>query len=208
MRTLLPLLLAALLLSHSASAAQESAPDPADIVRTTADRVLEVVEEERGRYDEDPAPMRSRLDEILAPRLAFDQIAEKVMAEFQPRFDPEQNERFRSAFRRSLVELYSDALVALKAQEVNVEDARMQGDRRATVRMNVRTSDGERFVIHYALGLEGNDWVVRNLLVDGINLGVTFRNQFASLMEEVDGDPAALIRRWSEVQRSDFDVPE
>lgn len=187
--------------------ASEAAPDPAALIRTTADRVLAAVAEERNRYDGNPDPLRKRLDVILEGRVAYEAIARNVMGDFRRGFDTAQVERFRRVFRRSVVELYSDAMVALKAEQVNVDPAVPRSDGRATVRMEVGTADGESFVIHYALAQEGSTWKVRNLLVDGINLGVTFRNQFASLMQEEDGDPEALLARWAEVQRSDFETP-
>jgi phospholipid transport system substrate-binding protein len=183
-----------------------TAPDPAAVVQTTADEVLAAVAKERHRYDGNPEPLREQLDAILAPRVAYDAIAGNVMGDFRSRFDVAQTEAFRRVFRRSVVELYSDAMVALKAEEVDVEPAVLREEGRATVRMDVRTADGERFVIHYALARDENHWKVRNLLVDGINLGVTFRNQFASLMEEAGGDPEVLLARWAEVQRSDFEA--
>jgi phospholipid transport system substrate-binding protein len=48
---------------------------------------------------------------------------------------------------------------------------------------------------------QGEDgvWRVRNVIVDGVNLGLTYRNQFASAMQSGDarGDIDAVIDEWT-----------
>ncbi|MBT3851933.1 MAG: ABC transporter substrate-binding protein, partial [Gammaproteobacteria bacterium] len=36
-----------------------------------------------------------------------------------------------------------------------------------------------------------------NIIVNGVNLGLTFRNQFQALAAEHDGDIEKIIRHWT-----------
>jgi phospholipid transport system substrate-binding protein len=48
---------------------------------------------------------------------------------------------------------------------------------------------------------DGDNWKLVNVLIDGINLRVTFRNQFANLMEKYSKVGAA-IDHWEEAMSS------
>ena len=41
-------------------------------------------------------------------------------------------------------------------------------------------------------------WKVRNIIVDGINLGLTYRNQFDGAMSRHGNDIEKVIGNWSE----------
>ena len=45
-------------------------------------------------------------------------------------------------------------------------------------------------------GKDGN-WKIINIIVNGVNLGLTFRNQFRALAEEFDGDIDKVILNWT-----------
>ena len=43
---------------------------------------------------------------------------------------------------------------------------------------------------------ENNEWKIINIVVNGINLGLTFRSQFYSLMEKNNNDISKVIDKW------------
>ena len=47
-------------------------------------------------------------------------------------------------------------------------------------------------------------WKLINIVINGVNLGLTFRNQFRALAEEFDGDIDKVILNWT----SDANIPE
>jgi ABC-type transporter MlaC component len=51
--------------------------------------------------------------------------------------------------------------------------------------------------IQFALGFEeGKGWMVENVVIAGINLGLTLRNQFADLVQST-GSVTGAIDSWS-----------
>ena len=42
-------------------------------------------------------------------------------------------------------------------------------------------------------------WKVRNVIVEGINMGLLFRDQFAQAMQAQGGDLEAVISNWGNV---------
>jgi phospholipid transport system substrate-binding protein len=43
---------------------------------------------------------------------------------------------------------------------------------------------------------KNNEWKIINIVVNGINLGLTFRSQFYSLMEKNNNDISTVIDKW------------
>ena len=43
---------------------------------------------------------------------------------------------------------------------------------------------------------ENNEWKIINIVVNGINLGLTFRSQFYSLMDKNNNDISKVIDKW------------
>ena len=47
-------------------------------------------------------------------------------------------------------------------------------------------------VLHYI----DSQWKLTNLIIDGVNLGLVFRTQFASAMSTHNGDMNQVIEKW------------
>jgi len=206
-RTLLTLML----LVPIATAAEEGeppvSPGPAEVVQQTADEIMSALQQGQDGYDDDPQALRGRMTELLEERVAYDRIARGVVGRHQDVLTADELERFTNVFRRSLVRLYTDALVALGAGRVDVTGADVEG-RRARVHMTVETEDGESFEITYSMADPGEGWKVLNILIDGLNLGMTYRNQFASLMQRHDGNVDLVIDNWMSAARDASTIQE
>ena len=187
---------AGLLLLTGATFAESA--DPADVVRATADEIMASVEANRALYATDPAPLRREIRAILDDQVAFERIARGVMGRHRKAASNEEADRFATVFTETLIQLYAGALVALEASSIDVLPAERTREDRARVTMDVTTTDGQQFKLFYSMALDDNRWQVRNMVVDGINLGVTFRNQFDALMGENGGSVAAVVDAWAE----------
>jgi len=61
--------------------------------------------------------------------------------------------------------------------------------KKAQVDMDIQTNSSTTIPVTYQLVLDAKgQWKVRNVLLNGINLGLTFRNQFASTVEANRGN--------------------
>jgi len=63
----------------------------------------------------------------------------------------------------------------------------------------VQTAEGARFENSFSIAADSVKWQVRNLIFSGVNLGLTYRNQFSELIRTRDGNIDAVIKDWSEV---------
>ena len=192
----------------ASSAAKESASEsevggvaqtPHQLVESVTNQLLQTIETHRDTFDDDPEQFFSALDTLLRDVVDFDWIAYKVMGSYGKKATAEQRSRFANAFRCELIETYGRGLVAYGEQNIVVlppkED--INGQRKVKVVQEIHGSDGV-FPLVYSMGLtkEGK-WKVTNVVINGINLGKTFRNQFVQRAKKFGGDIDQVISNWS-----------
>ncbi|MYM64637.1 phospholipid-binding protein MlaC [Pseudomaricurvus sp. HS19] len=192
----LALVLALLALSVQARAEELGAPQ--QVVAEVTEQVLAVVREQGAKLDSEPEAFFAAIEEVLAPVVAFDFIARGVMGNYAKEASEEQRKRFSEVFQQDLVSTYARGLAIYSANPITVDpgsDAQ-QGQRRVSVIQRVKTDAGEH-VLAYTMGLDRNDnrWKLLNVVINGVNLGNTFRSQFAQAMQK-SGDLDSVIEGW------------
>ena len=60
------------------------------------------------------------------------------------------------------------------------------------------TSGNDYNLINYMV-LKDGSWKLVNIILDGFNLRVTFKNQFSSIAQNSKGDLSKTIQEWSKV---------
>lgn len=172
---------------------------PHQLVEAVTGQLLETISVHRDTFDENPEEFFAALDSLLENVIDFEWIAHKVMGSYGKQATPEQRDRFARAFRCELIETYGRGLVTYGEQSIVVipptED--INGHRKVKVVQEIRGSDGV-FPLVYSMGLnrEGK-WKVTNVVINGINLGKTFRNQFVQSAQKFSGDINQVINNWS-----------
>jgi len=188
--------------AENAVGADSGGPDsggPDDVVRVATEELLGLIDEHRSDYRSDPEPYFQAVDESMAQFVDYPAIARGVMAGYWNEATEEQRASFIRTFRRGLVRSYARAMLEFDHREIEVlalNEDHLRGDR-AVVRMRVTASNGRTYPLHYAMAkYDGEAWRVRNVVVNGVNLGQTYRSQFASAMRSADG-MNAVIENWS-----------
>ncbi|HSG87721.1 MAG TPA: ABC transporter substrate-binding protein [Pseudomonadales bacterium] len=194
--------LAGVTLAPPAAFAQAEAEEPDEVVRQVSDDILDIIEGRRDSFDADPDGFYAAVDARMDDFVDYEAIARAVMAQYWETATPEQRARFAVSFRRGLVRSYGRALLEFEQQKIDVLPMKPEHRRgnRALVRMEITSANGRIYPLQYSMAQDDDgDWLVRNVIVDGVNLGLTYRNQFASAMQSGDGrgDIDAVIDSWS-----------
>jgi phospholipid transport system substrate-binding protein len=83
--------------------------------------------------------------------------------------------------------------------EVSGVEASPQSARIASVMQQVYGEAERVYTIRYQMGqYKDGSWRLRNLIIETINLGEIYRNQFSALAKESEGDLDQVIGRWNE----------
>ena len=174
------LLLPLLLLSGLASAAVGE-EDPLQLVRSTADRVLNEVRVRRAELEASPGKVYELVDQIVLPRFDFVYISRLVLGRHWRRATPQQRKEFTREFQELLVRTYATALLNYSDQQITYLPLRREADARVvTVSTRVTTSGVPPIPINYSLRRNSEQWKVFDVTIDGVSLVSNYRSSFAS----------------------------
>jgi len=105
---------------------------------------------------------------------------------------------------------YADAL--LKADGERIDLARVNtaddADDRASVNQTITDKKDQTYLVQYSLHkVKDGSWMIANVVVEGVNLGQTYRSQFAEAVENHGGDVDYVVDNWVELMLHE-DAPE
>ena len=187
-----------------ATTANASNPSAREVVQHTSDGLLALIEEASEYVEEDPERFYAAVEKLLSPVVDFSGFARNVMAVHYKKATEDQRVRFAEMFKWGLVRSYSLALTEFSDGEVVLVPAVRppRSPKRESIKMEIRTSTGEVYPLVYSMAL-GKDgaWRMRNIIINGVNIGLTYRSQFASAASDrkYGGDLNRVIDAWANV---------
>jgi phospholipid transport system substrate-binding protein len=194
LRRSLLVLLAALPLMGNAVAA----PSAHDIIKTTTDQLLADLSTNKEKYKQDPGAFYESLNRIVGPVVDADGISKSIMTvKYSRKATPAQMTRFQENFKRSLFQFYGNALLEYNNQGITVDPAKDESGERTSVGMTVKGNNGAVYPVSYTLEKINGEWKVRNVIINGINIGKLFRDQFADAMQRNGNDLDKTINGWA-----------
>lgn len=201
MRIILRFLLCAAVINVSPvlAAPPESGNSAYETVKSITDDLLARLIVVQPLYESNREKFFQEVDISLAPFIDFGGFSRGVMAKYYRRASSDQKTRFVSTFRTALIRTYSKALAEFDNEQIIVlQNNKPQKDpRKARVSLEVHAKDGTIYVIEYSLVLIDGNWKLRNIVIEGINIGLQFRSQFAASMQEHKNDMDSVIKNWN-----------
>ncbi|KGE79562.1 toluene tolerance protein [Halomonas sp. ND22Bw] len=172
---------------------------PEQLIRDSIDELMGDIEGRRDYYREHPDELEAVVDDSLEQVADFRYIGASVMGRYFRNATPSQRSRFVDTFRQTLIDTYAKGLVTFDYRDIRVLDNQDAGryEDQASVEMEVVASDGTVYPVSYSLRQDDGQWKVVNVIVNGINLGLTFRNQFDQAMRDQNRDYDAVIDGWA-----------
>ncbi len=194
--------------AEQASAGQRG---PAEVISDVTAQVMTVVAEANTYFDEDPDRYYREIDEALAELVDWPGFAIAVMGDYYRRgrsMDQagranlkRQRDYFATTLREGLIRSYAKGLLAFGGARMEVQgvEASPQSARVATVTQLVYGEAERVYTIRYQMGqYKDGAWRLRNLIIETINLGEIYRNQFSALARDADDDLDGAIAQWNE----------
>jgi len=201
-----------MLLSAAWAQSDTKATTAYDVVRDTTVQVMEVVVDAQQYVEEDPERYYRAVQGILDPVIDYRGFARSVMGPYasSERYRSldeagreqlrEQLDRFTEVMRLGLVRTYSKGLLAFGGSRIEV--VQPPADASATSRVSVRqliyNEEPEPYVVLYQMGLgKADGWKLRNVIIESVNLGEIYRNQFQAAARKHDGNLDRVIDSWT-----------
>ena len=169
-----------------------------DVIQGTTDKLLADLKANKQTYQTNREAFYQALNGILGPVVDADGISRSIMTvKYSRQASPEQMQRFQENFKRSLMQFYGNALLEYNNQGIKVDPAKDESGERTSVGMKVTGNNGAMYPVSYTLQKIGGEWKVRNVIVNGINIGKLFRDQFADAMSRNGNDLDKTIDGWA-----------
>mgnify|MGYP001812459488 CR=1 FL=1 len=157
---------------------------PADMLQGMTDRVLEEIRANPALLEDDDR-VRKLAERLILPNIDFRVASQWVLGKHWRTATGPQRDAFVREFRSMLVNTYLRSLGKYRDNTIRILDARPgQPDGRAVVDAEVVQANGPLVKVLFRLHRKKNDWLVYDLVVEGISLVATHRSGFSSEIRE------------------------
>ena len=174
-RQILSLLAVCALLAGVATAAE----DPQQIVIKTADKVLAQVTERKAELEANNSLIYPLVETSVVPHFDFTAMVRSAMGPYWRQATSQQQDRLVTEFREMLVRTYATALLQFTGQQIEYPPMHANdGETKVMVPTKVKPEGGPPIPINYRLKLDGDRWMVYDVVIDGISLITNYRGTF------------------------------
>jgi len=158
---------------------------PQKLIETSSKALFADLDANRARYRKDITQLYKVVDNLFLPHVDVDFAAQQVLGKYWRTATPEQRKRFVTAFYRSLLTTYGDALIDFTGDRMKILP--FQGDAsqpRASVRTEIKRSNGASVAVAYSLRKDAaGTWKVWDVVIEGISYVKSFREDFGLEIE-------------------------
>ena len=165
--------------------ATPSTMGPQELVENSAKRMLVELDANRPMYAKDPAKLDALVANVLLPNFDTEYAARLVLGQTWRTATPEQRKRFVDAFYHSLLRNYGSALVDFTADRFVILPYKGDpSDTTATVRTEVKRSNGDKVPVNFSLRKVEGVWKAWDVVIEGISYVKSFRTDFGSEVQQ------------------------
>ena len=198
-----------LLTAPASLAADDSAPQP--IIEYTTSEIMRIIDGASDYFDDDPDRFFTEIGGVLDQTIDWRGFARGVMGDFASNarvrsLDANEKillraqlESFTEIIKSGLIRTYGKGLLAFSGSRFEIVDDGPLDPKARSVSITQRVfGSGDRvYTVRYQMGKRRDgSWRRRNLIVENINLGQIYQNQFAAAAKSANGDIAKVIAEW------------
>lgn len=194
-------LLAVLGLWGSVAAAEAAKSEtPHQVVQDVTDSVMSVIKSNEQALKDNPDEYFSKVRASLESTVSFAFIAKNVMGSYWNQASAAQRDLFAETFTRSMVETLGKGLANYSDLKITTvpPEGDISAERRVEVVQEVAAADGTTRISYTMAQNNSGEWKLINVVLNGINLGKSFRDQFAQAMRQNDSNIDKVIATWAQ----------
>jgi phospholipid transport system substrate-binding protein len=176
-----------------------SASDPHKFIDTKAQEMVAVIRNNQELFAKDPELFKDKINIIFEPMVDFRRVGASVMGKkYYLASSKEQRLQFIESFRTSLLDTYSSTLAQWGDQKImTIFPELTEFQKTEDVKQNLITSSNTYPITYKVRRDKNGNWLIINIIVNGVNLGLTFRNQFQALAKEHNENIDEVIKHWT-----------
>ena len=183
-------------LSFSSFLYSEKIPEIHEFIDKNAQYFLTVIKEEGSTYDNEPEKFKTRLKNIWEPMVDVGLVSRLILSKAYTGATPEQIVAFEEQTKKLLLDTYVTTL--LEFEDYTLETNNEIKINKRTYEVSVKfLSSSDSFITKFSVYKNKlGEYKIINIIIDGINLGLTFRNQFQDNLANNNMDLDKAIETW------------
>lgn len=175
----------------------EAAISPLEQVRTTVSGIIGVMQSaEMGKPDKKMA-RREKIIAYVDQRFDFEEMSRQTLAAKWRELSPEQRQDFIRLFAELLKNTYIGRVEAYSGEPIRFEKEVFDGDQQVRAMVYTKVvKNNQEIPINYKLIARKDEWLVYDVLIEGVSLIRNYRTEFARILNQEQY--AGLIKRLQE----------
>ena len=187
---LLKFLMMAVALSFTSAAL--AASSPTDDVRTSVNAILVILQ--NGELD--VQQKRADISKIITKRFDFRAMSQRTLATNWKKTSDEEKKQFTALFSQLIESSYVGKIEAYTNEKVEYPGEKVKG-KKAVVETLILTSSAD-IPVNYKLYQKGDQWLVYDVIIEGISLISNYRSSYQEIMKD-EGFDGLLNRMQAKI---------
>ena len=177
----------------------QSEENPYIFIDSNAQKMVEVLTADADLFDTNREEYEDKIKIIFEPMIDFRRVSASVMGKkYYLMATPEQRSNFVNIFKDSLLDTYAETLAQWGDSTISTNfPDKLPEDSVLNIEVKQTLDTGtSKYPISYKLRKSSEGWKIVNIIINGVNLGLTFRNQFQALAKSHDENIEATLENW------------
>lgn len=122
-------------------------------------------------------------------------IGRWVLGRFWNQATPQQQDEYQKLFEKLIVGTYADRFVEYSGETFRIAGTRPEGDTDTMVATQIVRPSGPPINVEWRVRKrDGNQYKIIDVVVEGVSMGVTQRQEFASVVQQSGGQIEGLLK--------------
>lgn len=157
------------------------AGEPIEKIRQTTDRIIAVLSDHTLEGPENAVKRKRLIKEAVDERFYWKGMSRRTLAVHWARRSEKEKKEFIELFGKLLERTYLDRVESYSGEKVEYEGERIE-DEYALVSVKIRTEQQTEIPVLYRLRRKQDEWLVYDIVIEGVSLINNYRNQFNSII--------------------------
>ena len=175
-----------------------SEEDPYSFIDKNAQEMVEILTNESYLFEFDRSLYEQKIKDIFEPMIDFRRVAASVMGKkYYLLATKDERTQFVEIFKDSLLDTYAETLAQWGDSTITTKFPLEELELVKNVEVKQILDTGtSTYPISYKLRKSKDGWKIINIIINGVNLGLTFRNQFQALALTHDENISLTLENW------------
>ena len=173
--------------------------NPYLFIDNNAQKMVQVLTLEAALFETDRSLYEQKIKDIFEPMIDFRRVAASVMGKkYYLLASQGERSEFVLIFKDSLLDTYAETLAQWGDSTITTKfpDNKSNIYEKNVEVKQVLNTGSSKYPISYKLRRNEEGWKIVNIIINGVNLGLTFRNQFQALAVTHDENIDLTLQNW------------